>query len=149
MSSLRRGLVAAAVSVVLIPVLSAGQAHAQCQGGQRGSQSSLQAQGRGMLRGQFNMQNQSLSTARQVAGLQTLLPAGVGLQAGALQLNAQLTAAQQQAALQIALVRTTNLLNAAVQQGASPALINQLSALQQQISGLLGSLQSSGSVQGY
>jgi hypothetical protein len=103
-----------------------------------------------MQRGQFNLQNQSLNTARQVAGLQTLLPAGYSLQAsGALQLNAQLTAAQQQAALQIALVRTTNLLNAAVQQGASPTLINQLSALQQQIAALLGNVQSSSSVQGF
>jgi hypothetical protein len=140
MSSLCRSLITAAVAVVLVPVLS-GHAQAQCRGG--GSPSGLQAQGRAMLRGQMNPQISSLNVGQQFAGIRTVLPAGLSLQAsGTLQLSAQLTAAQQQAALQIALVRTTNLLNLAVQQGASPTLVNQLSALQQQISGLLGNLQS-------
>ena len=92
MSSLRRSLVATAVAVLFVPALS-GQAHAQCRGGQGGSPSSMQAQGRAMLRGQLNRQTSGLTAGQQFAGLRTILPQGLSLQtSGNLQLSGNIEA---------------------------------------------------------
>jgi hypothetical protein len=140
MSLLRRSLIAASLSVLLVPAL----ASAQCHGG--GSQSSMQTRGRASLRGQLS-QGSVLNAVNQANNLQTLLGPGFNLQAtGSLQLTGRLTAVQQQAALQTALAQTTNLLSAAQQQGGSARLINQLAALQQQIATLLTNLQVSAAV---